>query len=509
MSPTRILIFACILPGFASSALCAEPRALDSSAQEQREFYQAESVQSVHLQISPADQRRMMDALPRCIYVPASFRWRDTTLKKVAVRFKGNSSSNPRQKHKRSYLVRFDKYDDNQRFIGLRRVSFDNGVQFGSLFSEPIITEILRAEGIKAHRCNYAKVFVNDQYQGVYVNVERIDESFLEQHFPGSKGGLWKNDLGGPGGDLRFLSDDPKQYAKAFEAKNKAAKSRQQLVRFIKRINQTPDANFHSMMDSSIEVDAFLRVTAVMLLSGAFDQLTGWGPHNFYLFHDTKQNRWHYLPWDLDVGFCETAFGHVHVLEDWNAAWPVPAGRTNPLLDRIITEPTLLARYRVIATDVLKKHFEPNRLCELIDKKYNLIKADLQTDPFPHRRATVPGDKNYDGIVDSMKTFMRKRYATAKQQLQNPGQRPRPVRRPGQNPQGMPPKLAARIHRVQQGAKNMQRRMQKLQNVMQQIGPLIQQKKFEQADKLVDEALGVIEQIETPADKAAQRDHPM
>jgi CotH kinase protein len=502
MKPTRTLMLACLLANIGGHVSCASPQASeDNPTQSQRKFYQAENVQSVYLQISPADQRRMMEALPECVYVPASFRWRDTTLNKVAIRFKGNSSSNPRQEHKRSYLVRFDKYDDNQRFIGLRRVSFDNGVQFGSLFSEPIITEILRAEGIKTHRCNYSKVYVNDRYQGVYVNVERIDDSFLDQHFPDSKGGLWKNDLGGPGGDLRFVSDDPKQYEKAFEAKNKAAKNREQLVGFIRRINQTPDADFISMLDSNIEVDAFFRITSVLLLSGAFDQLTGWGPHNFYLFHDTKQNRWHYLPWDLDVGFCETAFGHVHVLDDWNAAWPVPAGRTNPLLDRIIADPVLLERYRVIAAEVLEKHFEPNRLCNLIDKKYDLLKADLQTDPFPHRRATVPGDEDYDGIVDSMKIFMRRRYATAKQQLQNPGQRPKPVHRSDQSLQGMPPKLAARLQRLQQGTQNMQRKMERLQKIMRQIGPLIQQEKFESADKLIGEALELTEQTEVPVNK--------
>ena len=502
MKPVRFFTLVWLLVSAGDRARCQSPQASqDSSTQSQRRFYQPDVVQSVHLQISPADQIRMMDALPDCVYVPASFRWRDARLSRVAVRFKGNSSSSPNQKHKRSYLVRFDKYDDNRTFIGLRRVSFDNGVQFGSLFSEPIITDILRAEGIKAHRCNYAKVYVNEQYQGVYVNVERIDESFLDQHFPDSEGALWKNDLGGPGGNLRFLGNDPKQYERAFEAKNKAANNRQQLVDFIRRINQTPQADFVPMLESSIDVDAFLRVTAVMLFSGAFDQLTGWAPHNFYLFHDTKQNRWHYLPWDLDVGFCQTAFGHVHVLDDWNAAWPAPAGRTNPLLDRIIAEPALLARYRAIAAEVLEEYFEPNRLCSVIDKKYDLIKADLQTDPFPHQRATVPGDKDYDGIVDSMKAFVRKRYTTAKQQLRNPGRRPTPNHRRGPYSQGMPPQLSARIQRVQQGAQKMQSKMQQLQKIMRQIGRFVQEKKFEQAGKLVDEALVLTDQAEAPTDR--------
>ncbi len=501
MKPRRILIFVYLVAMMFSKPLHATPQSTeDDATQSQGEFYAAEKVQSVHLQISPADRRQMMEALPKCVYVPASFRWRDTTIEKVAVRFKGNSSSNPHQKHKRSYLVRFDKYEDNQKFIGLRRVSFDNGVQFGSLFSEPIITEILQAEGVKTHRCNYAKVYVNDQYQGVYVNVERIDEVFLEKRFPESNGFLWKNDQGGPGGDLRAIGEDPKQYEKAFEAKNKAAKDRKSLVQFIREINETPPTEFAAMLETKMDVDDFLRVTSVMLLSGAFDQLTGWGPHNFYLFHDVKQKQWHYLPWDLDVGFCETAFGHVHVLKDWNAAWPVPVGRSNPLLDRIVADQALLARYRTIASGILEEHFESNQLCKLIDEKYDLIKADLEADPFPHRRATVPTDKNYDDVVESMKGFVRNRYLTAKRQLQNPGlERPQPVHREGQ--QQLPPELAGRIQRVQQGAQKLQRKMGRLQQLMQQIGPLVQQKKFEQADKLIDEALKLVEEIDEPAAK--------
>lgn len=501
MKLTRILKFVCLFLSIVSEVIFATNQSLeDKTTLAQREFYQAGKVQSVHLQISPKDKRRMLEALPECVYVPASFQWQDVTLNNVAVRFKGKSSSHPHQIHKRSYLVKFDKYEDNKRFIGLRRVSFDNGVQFGSLFSEPIITDILRAEGIKTHRCNYSKVYVNNEYQGVYVNVERIDEAFLDQHFPDSKGGLWKNDLGGPGGDLRFIGNDPKQYEKAFESKNKAAKNREQLVDFIRRINQTPGTDFHAMLDLNMDVDAFFRMASVMVLSGAFDQLTGWGPHNFYLFHDTEQNRWHYLPWDLDVGFCETAFGRVYVLEDWNAAWPVPVGRNNPLLDRIIANPSLLARYREIATEILEKHFEPNRLCQIIDQNYDLIKKDLEIDPFPHRRATLPSDKNYDDIVDSMKTFMRKRYSTAKQQLRNPGQRPEPVQRLGHHPEEMPPQLAARIQRLQQGAQFMQGRMQQLQKLMEQIGRLVQQRKFDQADKIIEKALQLTEQFDMTKD---------
>lgn len=455
-------------------------------------FYQPDEVQSVHLSIAEKDLKQMLAALPELIEVPATFRWRDVRVENVWVRFKGNSSSHPKQPHKRSYLVKFDKHDKDRRFFGLRQVSFDNGVQFGSLFSEPIITEILRDHGIKAHRCNYAKVYVNNEYKGVYVNVERVDKSFIETHLPDPDGLLFKVDKGGPGCNLQFLGDDPAPYLKTFAPKTKFAKEGAvKLVEFNKLINKTESTEFAKTLEANMEVDDFLRVTAVMLFSGAFDQLTGWNPHNYFLYHDGQRGRWRYLPWDLDVGFCETAFGKVKVLADWHAAWPVPkTGAPNPLLERIVADPVLLGRYRKEARKILDKSFEPERLCKLLDAKYRLIKDDLKADPFPQRRATVPGDRDYDHIVDSMKAFVRKRYASAVEQLDKPGERPKLER-----PSGPPPQLAAKIQRIHKRAEEMQsagQNVSAIAELMRRLGPAVQAGKFDEAEKVVAEALKLV-----------------
>ncbi len=46
----------------------------------------------------------------------------------------------PDQQHKRGFLSKFNAFEKGRTFPGLRRVALDNGVQFGSLFSEPLIT---------------------------------------------------------------------------------------------------------------------------------------------------------------------------------------------------------------------------------------------------------------------------------------------------------------------------------------------------------------------------------
>ena len=446
VSPFRFkvcqLLLLAVLVGAVNGTLYADQQ--DSAA-----FYHPDQVQEIHLQIQPAELEKMKAALPKRIYVPATFRWGKQTIENVGVRYKGNSSSNPNQQHKRSFLVKFSEFEDGQTFLGLERVALDNGVQFGSLFSEQLITGVLRDLGIRASRCNFARLYLNGSFHGVYTNVERIDEVFIRNNFA-EGGALYKNDEGGAGGDLGPVGPSPDPNARrglAFEPKSPSARDdARDVLELIARINQTPDEDFARVMEASIEMDAFLKTMAVMLFSGAFDQLTGWGPHNYYLYHDPASKRWHYLPWDLDVGFADNAFRQIPVIAGWNAAWPMMPRPPSPLVKRIIDNPQLLARYRQLADLILEKHFHPKVLLPRVDALYERIKEDLARYPFPHRRATNPEDQGYESIVVSIKQFIQRRYEIARAQLDNPGAPPEFVKnmpRPGEEPRPGKPSAAA------------------------------------------------------------------
>lgn len=168
-------------------------------------FFDPSVLQTIYLEIGAEDLERMQRALPRRIWVPGTFGWNDRPAVRVGIRYKGNSSSQPSRPFKRSFLISFGEFDAGQRFLGLRHVALDNGIQFGGLFSEPLISEILRGAGVTASRCNYARVYLNGKPMGVYVNVERIDRSFLARHYASDRGPLFKVDEGGPGADFQII----------------------------------------------------------------------------------------------------------------------------------------------------------------------------------------------------------------------------------------------------------------------------------------------------------------
>ena len=401
-------------------------------------FYDPEVIQTIHLEIAPEDLDRLNRALPRRIHVPGTFRWNDVTLSTVGVGYRGNSSSAPDSPHKRSFSIAFSEFEKGRRFLGLRHVALDNGIQFGGLFSERLITDVLRGLGVKASRCNYARVYLNGKPRGVYVNVERIDRSFLERNFDSANGALFKVDEGGPGADLRYQGSDPARYRRAFELH--AGNEREAfaaLVEFIRAMD-TPMGSSGDLRQN-LDVEAFVKTTAVMLFAGAFDQYTGWGPHNYYLYRNPSDHRWTYIPWDLDVGFADHAFGRVPVLDGWHAAWPAPVpGR--PLMERLISDPVLLQGYREQARLILETWFRPEVLIPKLRGLYGQIRSALAEDPYPPRRVTVPSDSDYEDILRSMERFIRDRYALARAQLDAPGNRPAPKPMPaGREPEGPQP----------------------------------------------------------------------
>ena len=107
------------LATFAETQLTPSKNPETTTLQDSATFYHPHQVQVIHLQVHDRDLDKMKSALPQHIYVPATFRWGNQTIENVGVRYKGNSSSRPNQRHKRSFLIKFNEFEKGRTFLEL------------------------------------------------------------------------------------------------------------------------------------------------------------------------------------------------------------------------------------------------------------------------------------------------------------------------------------------------------------------------------------------------------
>lgn len=88
-----------------------------------------------------------------------------------------------------SFTVNFGEYvnktdfGEKQTFFGCDRISFNNFFFDKSMMKEFFALMLMEEMGLPTPQFGLAKLYINDQYYGVYAMVEALDESILEQHY--------------------------------------------------------------------------------------------------------------------------------------------------------------------------------------------------------------------------------------------------------------------------------------------------------------------------------------
>lgn len=100
------------------------------------------------------------------------------TFDSVGVRYRGSSTYHPANS-KNPFNIKLD-YLKNQDYDGIEVLKLSNGAKDPSFLREVLSLEAAR-QFMDAPRANYARVFVNGAYHGLYANVESINASFIER----------------------------------------------------------------------------------------------------------------------------------------------------------------------------------------------------------------------------------------------------------------------------------------------------------------------------------------
>ncbi len=128
-----------------------------------------------------------------------------TTFSNVGIRAKGNSSLSQvasADSNRYSFKVEFDHYIADQNCFGLDKLALNNCFADATMMREYLAYDMFAYLGADASLYNYAVIYVNGKYWGVYLALEAVEESFMVRNYGTNYGEAYKPDslnFGGAG----------------------------------------------------------------------------------------------------------------------------------------------------------------------------------------------------------------------------------------------------------------------------------------------------------------------
>jgi hypothetical protein len=360
--------------------LYADPNDLDWLAQEP---YQDETIPATLCVPSPGATRR------KC--------W------EVDIRYRGDTA---RLMPKKSWKIFFPSSDPFQGQMGMSyELNLNADYVDQSLLRSYTCYDLLARAGVPTPRAGYARLYINDEYYGLFSQVEQIDERFLYRNDIDMHGNLYKPFYGPLG-----LEQNDWWYSYRYPKKTNQRSGHQDLVSFIELINYTPDDQFADAIAEVLNVNGWLDWYAVNILIGNFEMTN----KNYYIYHNFDIGRWSILPWDVDISLGHNE-GSPYGLYDRDISWdnPIdtgadPARKYNYLIDRMMRVPEFRLYHCRLLTELMVGEFCPAEMFPRIDQTYSYIYKAAMFDP-NRWRPELQGDPGFEDGPDELKTYITER----------------------------------------------------------------------------------------------------
>ncbi|MEM9064805.1 MAG: CotH kinase family protein [Planctomycetota bacterium] len=228
----------------------------------------------------------------------------DQTIEDVAIRPRGNTS---RSALKKSWKLKFNEFVPGREVRGLEKLNLNGHQNDVSMVRGKLSWDLYNSFGVPSPRASMARLVINDGalVDGVFTNVEQIDDEFLDAWFGNGSGNLYQCAFKGARADLRFVPPgDAAAYASlgtpTYELENDSgANQHEDLAGFISFIETADDPTFAAEIMGRFSVDNFLRSLAVDCVNGHWDNMW-FGGNNFFLYANPDTGRFEYIPYDLD-----------------------------------------------------------------------------------------------------------------------------------------------------------------------------------------------------------------
>ncbi|MEZ5046999.1 MAG: CotH kinase family protein [Chitinophagaceae bacterium] len=340
----------------------------------------------------------------------------------VGIKYKGNSSFDSTYK-KNPLHIRLDKFK-SQKYDGHEDIKLSNGYGDPSEIREVLGYQILQ-NYMHCPKANFAEVYINGSYIGMYSSAEDINKKFLGDHFYSSGNTFIKcNPTVVPGpttkSNFKFVSANIVGYSLFYELKSDTGWN--SLLELCQKI--TYDTIY---LPSKLDIDRAIWMLAFNNLFVNLDSYSGVFAQNHYTYLDHTQ---HFNPivWDLNMCFGAFPFaganlnsmGTQTVASSKNLSPYLHANDSYwPLIQAILSNQSFKKKY-IAHMKTMLDEFISNGLYQSLATQYqNAIDAKIQADSnrlfsytdftnamntdIPFGSYTVPGIYN---LMEGRKTYL-------------------------------------------------------------------------------------------------------
>ncbi len=274
---------------------------INLSGYSQTSFYDLATIQKIEVYFSQPDWDYQMDTSKYGAddYVVADWvKINGIQFDSVGVKYKGNSS------YDSTYIKNPVHIELNhvigQNYQGIKDIKLGNGYSDPSMIREVLAYDILK-NYMDCPRSNFAQLYINGNYIGIYSNDESINKDFCSNNFNSSSNTFFKcNPIGAAGpttkSNLKHIPlADSAAYFNLYELKSDYGWN--ELVQLCDTIT-----NFPNEIASVIDVDRVAWMLAYNTVLVNLDSYTGVFCQNYYLYKDNT-NRFNPIVWDLNMAF--------------------------------------------------------------------------------------------------------------------------------------------------------------------------------------------------------------
>jgi hypothetical protein len=342
----------------------------------QKDLYSIDSIQKIEIYFHQSNWDYMMDTAKIGLdgYILSdSVVINGKSMDSVGVKYKGNSSFNS-LRTKNPLTISLDEFKDN-KYKTYKTLKLSNCYQDPSMIREVLAYNIL-AKYMYCPQANFAQVYVNGAYYGVYSNIENINKQFCATHFNTGENTLIKcnpsNVVAANKSNLKYITTDSIDYEQRYEIKSNYGWH--DLVTLCDSLTNAP-----SKLTSFFNIDRVLWMLAFDNVLVNLDSYIGLYSQNYFINKDAT-GKYNPIVWDLNMsfgGFRDVGSGKSNsniLTNQTSIAKLTPLLHNNdsywPLIKAVMIDTSLSKQYFSHIRTIVSENF--------VDGSYEVLAAKLQ-----------------------------------------------------------------------------------------------------------------------------------